>query len=107
MRVLLYTTTSGRRPVEEFLKGLPANQKSEVYALLEDLEAYGIEAPLVSLRQIRGKLWEIRISKVRIFYSMVDSATMILLHACKKVAQKAKKKDIDLALQRMNEVLGK
>lgn len=51
-------------------------------AVLEGLRRYGLAAPLVSMRQIRGKLWERR-----------------------KQGQKAPTREIETAIRRMNEVL--
>lgn len=58
-----------------------------------------------SMRQIRGKLWELRISRTRIFYVVVVGDTMVLLHAYKKQGQKAPTREIETATRRMAEVL--
>ena len=77
-----------------------------IYAVLEDIKQYGLQAPLVSMRQIKGKLWEIKISQTRIFYAVIEGNTMVLLHAYKKQGQKAPQHEIETALRRMKEVLG-
>jgi phage-related protein len=92
------------RQVEEFLDDLPKQERAEVDAILEDLKDHGLAAPLVSMRQIQGKLWELRISRTRIFYVMLGSNTMILLHAYKKQSQKAPRHEIETALRRMREL---
>ncbi len=91
--------------VEDFLDGLPPERRAEVDAVLEDLKDYGLDAPLVSMRQIKGKLWELRIKQIRIFYVMVGSNTMVLLHAYKKQTQKAPQREIETALGRMKDLL--
>ena len=93
------------RHVEECLNDLPKPQRAEVDAILEDLNDFGLKAPLVSMRQIQGKLWELRTSKIRIFYVMVGSNTMVLLHAYKKRSQKAPRHEIETALRRMRDLL--
>jgi phage-related protein len=93
------------RPVEAFLKNLPTQERADVDAILEDLKDHGLSAPLVSMRQIQGKLWELRISRSRIFYVLLGATTMVLLHAYKKQSQKAPRREIDTALRRMNELL--
>ena len=105
MIVKAYQTSSGRSPVEDYIEGLPKNEQEEIYALFEDLREYGLDAPLVSMRQIRGKLWEIRISRHRIFYVTIEAEVMILLHAYKKQGQKAPVHEIETALRRMDEIL--
>lgn len=57
------------------------------------------------MRQIQGKLWEIRTQKLRIFYVMIDSETMVLLHAYKKQSQRAPVHEIETARYRMMELL--
>ena len=105
MQIRRYVTASGRSPVDAYLDGLPVAERAEVLAILEDLRRYGLDAPLVSMRQIRGKLWELRISRSRIFYVVVVGDTMVLLHAYKKQGQKAPTREIETASRRMAEVL--
>lgn len=105
MLIKAYRTSGGRSPVEDCLRELPQNERDEIYALLEDLKEYGLSAPLVSMRQIRGKLWELRISRHRIFYVMADAEVMVLLHAYKKQGRKAPIHEIETALRRMKVVL--
>jgi phage-related protein len=93
------------RPVKEFLDALPHEQRAEIDAVLDDLQNHGLSAPLISMRQIQGKLWEIRVSRNRIFYVMIESDTMVLLHAYKKQSQKAPRHEIETALRRMRELL--
>jgi hypothetical protein len=57
-----------------YLDSLPVAERAEVLAVLEDLRRYGLDAPLVSMRPIRGKLWELRISRTRIFYAGAEGA---------------------------------
>jgi phage-related protein len=57
------------------------------------------------MRQIRGKLWELRISRNRIFYVVLKGDRMVLLHAYKKRGQKAPIREIETALRRMSEVM--
>jgi phage-related protein len=63
----------------------------------------------VQFRQIKGKLWEIKIlaskSSYRIFYVTVQKDCLFLLHAYKKQSQKTPQKEIIIAEKRMNEVL--
>ena len=77
-------------------------------ACLKSVEDLGLESPSVQFRQIQGRLWEIKIKCVnsgfRIFYVCLNQDTLVLLHAYQKQSQKAPKKEIDIAMQRMMEV---
>lgn len=94
------------RQVSDYIDKLPKEQRAIIYAVLEDIKKFGLHAPLVSMRQIKGKLWEIKISQARIFYVVIEGNTMVLLHAYKKQSQKAPQHEIETALRRMKEVLG-
>ncbi|MEK6813634.1 MAG: type II toxin-antitoxin system RelE/ParE family toxin [Nitrospirota bacterium] len=89
---------------DDFIGNLPDEERAEVDAVLEDLAVHGLDAPLVSLRQVRGKLWEIRFTRARIFYTMAEEGTMVLLHAYKKQSRKAPPHEIDTALKRMRQL---
>lgn len=76
---------------------------------MKSVEDLGFDCPRVNFRQIKGALWEIKISTqsagLRIFYVTVRGGTLVLLHAYKKQSQKAPGKEIDIADKRMLEVL--
>ena len=57
----------------------------------------------MATRQLRGKLWELKVSAQRVLYVVVKGPEMILLHAFKKQSQKAQR-EIELAERRMKEV---
>ncbi|MBI5044104.1 MAG: type II toxin-antitoxin system RelE/ParE family toxin [Nitrospirae bacterium] len=94
------------RQVSDYIDKLPKEQSAMIYAVLEDIKQYGLQAPLVSIRQIKGKLWEIKISQTRIFYVVIEGNTMVLLHAYKKQSQKAPQHEIETALRRMKDIFG-
>lgn len=93
------------QPVADFIGKLPERERAEIDAALEDLASHSLDAPLVSLRQVRGKLWEIRIGRTRIFYFMTQDRTMVLVHAYKKQSQKAPLREISSALRRMKKLM--
>ncbi|MFQ5949269.1 MAG: type II toxin-antitoxin system RelE/ParE family toxin [Nitrospiria bacterium] len=97
-------TAGGRSPVESYIDRLPKSTKAEILAAFRMIEKYGLTAP-VSMRQNRGKLWELRLTQTRLFYFCLDSDLMILLHAYKKQGQKAPQREIETALRRMSEFI--
>ena len=105
MIIRRYATARGRSPIDEYLDGLSAAEAAKVAAVLESIKRDGLAAPLVSMRQIRGKLWELRVSQTRIFYVVVVGDTMVLLHAYKKQGQRAPAREIETASRRMADVL--
>jgi phage-related protein len=107
MRILFYK--SNKAPVQEFISRLEVKDRARILACLKSIEDLGMDSPRVQFRQIRGKLWEIKIKGVgatfRIFYVLLRKESMILLHAYKKQSQKAPTKEIQKAEKRMLEVL--
>ena len=51
-------------------------------------------------RQLRGKLWERKLSQNRIMYVIMNKDAVAFLHICKKQKGKAEKQDLDKALNR-------
>jgi len=105
VRIRYYMTTRGERPVEKYILGLPRREAAAVEAVLSLLMKHGVGASGVSCRQIDAKLWEIKAGAHRVFYVIVTGPEMVLLHAYRKQAQKAPRKELDLARRRMKEIL--
>jgi phage-related protein len=110
MKVIFYNKKSSNRcPVKEFIEKLQSKDRAKVLACLKSVEELGFDCPRVQFRQIRGQLWEIKIqsldASVRVFYVSLADNVLILLHAYQKKSQKAPKKEIDTAEQRMKEVI--
>jgi phage-related protein len=61
MQVHYYTTSGRRQPVADFMARLPPKTQAAILTALERIEDWGLEAPGVGFRKIRGQLWEIRI----------------------------------------------
>jgi len=108
MRIAFYTTASGRSPVVDYIKRQAKRERAGLIEALEMIEIHGFDAPRMSFRQIKEKLWEIRIKRTlshRIFYVVVVKDEMVLLHAYQKKSQKAPKKEIELAQRRAKGIL--
>ncbi len=110
MKVSFYETVSGRSPIEDFIEGLPKADQARFADVFDGIEKYGLGCPRVQFRQLRGKLWEVKFNSpsggYRIAYVVVESETMVWLHAFKKRTQKTPTGDLEIAEKRMKEVLG-
>ena len=91
--------------MRDYLGGLPTRDRDGWDEALTLLGPLGLEAP-VSLRQLEGKLWEIRVGRHRVAYVVVTGPEMVLLHAFKKQRQRTSRDDLDVARRRAREVLG-
>jgi len=105
VEVRFYRTASGDEPVRSFCKALPQKERFKVGRAIRSIQTFGLDAPNVSLRPVKGKLWEIRASAQRVFYVLASGGTLWLLHAYKKQGQKAPRGEIEIATSRMKEVL--
>jgi phage-related protein len=105
VRIRYYRTARGDEPVRDYVAGLPARERDDWDEALMLLGLFGLDAP-TSLRQLEGKLWEIRLGRHRVAYVLISGAEMVLVHAFKKQGQRTPRRDLDLALQRCRQVLG-
>ncbi len=104
--VRFYTTPAGANPVRVYLEDLPDAELALITDALDDLRGHGLKAPGVVLRHIDGKLWELKVSRHRVFYVVIEGPELVLLHAYKKQGQKAPVHELETARRRMKEVLG-
>lgn len=108
MKIDFYASEVGRKPVQSALESLSKRERAVISERLVGIRLHGLGYWRVGFKQVRGKLWEIKIRyrcQHRIFYVMKSTAHMILLHYINKKTQKLPSSDIALAEKRMNEVL--
>lgn len=91
--------------MRDYILDLPARERDAWDETLTLLGIFGVEAP-VSLRQLHGKLWEIRVGRHRVAYVLIAGPAMVLLHAFKKQSRTTPRRDLEVALRRAREVLG-
>jgi len=106
---ILFYEKKNKKPVKDFVSKLEEKDKRKIFKCFDSIEKYGLNPSGFECRQIKGKLWEIKIRTfsggIRIFYIILEFRKIILLHAYKKKSQKAPQKEIEKALMRMKEVL--
>jgi phage-related protein len=107
MDVRFFRTAAGAEPVLEHLRSLSQDQRDAAGKAIRSIQSHGLHVPNVSLRQVKGKLWEIRASDQRVFYVVADAGVVWLLHAYKKQGQKAPLGEIAVAQARMKDVLAR
>jgi phage-related protein len=109
--VRFFKTEAGNEPVKDWLLSLDWDSKKIIGNDIKTAE-YGwpIGMPLIRKFEGQQKLWEVRSNIkdgiVRIIFT-IDGELMILLHGFIKKSQKTEKKDIDLAVKRRKDILGK
>lgn len=100
MKIHDYTTTGGKNLIKEYLSSLPEEEMAVGYKLRHKIIQYGLEElKKLNIRQLKGKLWEIKFSKNRIMYVVLDEDNIYFLHACRKQKGKAEKFELEKAIQ--------
>ncbi|MEV9615918.1 type II toxin-antitoxin system RelE/ParE family toxin [Aliarcobacter butzleri] len=105
---LFYETSSGNKPVREWLLSLDKEDKKTIGNDIKTVE-YGFPIGMPICRKLVGtKLYEVRsnISNqriARVIFVIIDEY-MILLNGFIKKEQKTPKNGIDIALQRMKDI---
>jgi phage-related protein len=64
-----YETTTGRRPVKEFIGSLSDEEAAEVVAAMKEVRDEGLPAA----RKLRGDIWEVRADGNRVIHRVLFS----------------------------------
>lgn len=111
LEVFFYSTSSGNEPVKEWLKSLPREDMRSIGFDIKTVQyGYPIGMPLTRVLHGTGGLEEVRcnisngIARVIFF---VENDTMVLLHGFIKKTQGTPKKELDVAIKRYKDCIGK
>ncbi len=101
MEIYDYTTSGGKNIITDYIDNLPKSERLRIYDIRNEIRHSGIDAfEKLTTRQLYGKLWEIKISKIRIMYVIINSAAVAFLHICRKQKGKAEKQELHTAISR-------
>ena len=89
----------------EYLRKLTKPEYAKILEIFDQIEQYNFDVIGARFRQIESKLWEIKILNHRVFYVVAEQNEMVILHAYKKQGQKLPRREYDVAIKRMKEVL--
>ena len=104
MEILDYYTEGGKNLIKEYISSLPVPERTYGYGIRHKIIREGLKAfEGLDIRQLFGKLWEIKFFSNRIMYIIVDSDAVHFLHACKKQKGKAEKFELSKAIARAKE----
>lgn len=101
MDIYDYHSAGGKNTILSYVEKLPKIEQLEIYDVRDEIRRNGLDAfEKLNTRQLRGKLWEIKISQNRIMYVIINQDGVAFLHICKKQKGKAEKQDLEKALTR-------
>ncbi len=106
-QVKLVQTARGNYPVKDFIHKQNKQTIAKVLHTIELLEEFGPNLRMPYSKKIASNLYELRVSgkeAVRVLYSNIKGI-FYLLHAFKKKARKTPKKEIEIALDRLRDLV--
>jgi phage-related protein len=109
-RWVYYKMASGRVPVREFIDEHSAEVREKLFADLGRLVRFNVRLGPPYVEKVESRdFWEMR-TKVRgniyrTFYFAFTGKKLVLLHAYQKKSQKAPKKELEVAEERMSDYL--
>jgi phage-related protein len=102
-----YETSAGNSPVFEWIEDMPGDEQALALGYIDQLALLGLEAQRPLVRQIEGKLYELRWKaknkQQRIAYYAVSGRTFVLLHGFTKKQNTTPQKEKNVALNRMKD----
>ena len=105
MKIIYYTTKSGKNPVREFLDSLQKRDKAKIFKIFQNIELYGLLSILPHVKKLaETPFWEIRVlgqSNIRVLYVSITNESILILHGFLKKTQKTPNNEIKTALIRL------
>lgn len=90
--------------VVKFINSLDEQRKARIDRIYYLFEEYGRFLPSKYLKKLTTDVWELRPGDVRLFFCIRRNVGTIV-HGIYKKSQKTPKKDLDLAIKRVGEVM--
>lgn len=105
-RIFYYTTARGDSPPRDYVKALPPTERAKVNRCLDLLREFGPAFTGSQVKHLTGTdLWELRPDAHRLIYVTVTGRRFVILHAFRKTSTRMRKKDMNIALTRRDELL--
>lgn len=67
-KIVFYIDHRGQCPPKEFIASLPAMDRAKIQNGFKLLREFGVHLNMPHVKQIQGKLWELRPGGIRLFY---------------------------------------
>ena len=103
--IVFYIDHRGKCPPLEFINKLPMMDQAKIRNALRLLQEFGTHLSSPHVKQINGKLWELRPGGIRLFYFAHLDQQFVILHGYRKQSQKAPDREIEIAIRRMQALL--
>lgn len=106
-----YQTEKGRFPVAEFIDSLDAKSRAKIARTLDLLEQFGVNLGMPYTKYLEKQLWELRTqysrNRYRIIYFLASTRTFVMLHGFIKKSGPVRRRDIEIAINRLDDYLSR
>lgn len=102
MKIKIFETSSGQRPVDDFINQQDLSTRKKIAFRINLLERFGLHLGMPYSKKIANDLYELRVRgtvEVRIIYGFKNDF-VVLLHAFKKKQDKIPAREIETAASR-------
>ena len=108
-KVSFYTSPGRISPIKKFLDTSQPNLRTKILRQLKYVEEYGLNPAIPNIKKVTNTpLWELRIlgkDNIRIICIALLKKEIKLLHILRKKKQKTPVRELNIALERQQEVL--
>ena len=109
--LLYYVKEDGKKPVEEYIRKLPINERAKIFTFIEHLKEKGPNLPRPYADLLEDGIHELRIKltgdQVRILYFFCYKNIIVLTNAFEKHTDKVPKSEIKTAKKNRDDFLGR
>lgn len=97
-----YETKDGEAVVENEMRDFGAKAFARILRTIDLLEEFGTELDEDYVEHVEGKVWELRVSKHRVYFAF-HNKQFVLLRVFMKKTRKTPRQEIKIAQSRLNE----
>ena len=106
---IVFFRGQGGDPVREFINRLDPKTQARFAWSIEQLRLRNVSAREPLAKHVEGKIWELREESrtniYRILYFTTSGRKIVLLHGFQKKTEKIPRREIEIAVRRLNEFL--
>jgi phage-related protein len=98
--VYYFVDERGGKPIKEFIRALPKNERAKILAYVIELKRQGNNLRRPMADYLGNGIYELRPKDNRIFYFFYLRDNAILVHAIKKYTKRIASRDLQLCIKR-------
>ncbi|MDW7659885.1 MAG: type II toxin-antitoxin system RelE/ParE family toxin [Bacillota bacterium] len=108
---IIYFTRNNKYPILDFFEKIPKKDVAKILRDIDLLEEFGLSLGMPYIKKMSGTkdIWELRIKQstnnYRVFYFTMKPQQIILLNAFQKKTSRTPSKELNKAIEYMNEYL--